>query len=894
MTIARKEFFPAVLAFAILMLALFAPGASAATAPNVAVLSPVTEGVSTPIRVAIDPVGNFYVTDPRGGGVLKYDSAGKLLQKIATGAPPLGIALTQGGNLVVGEGDAVVLMDRNGAELRKLGKGAGQFKMANGIAVDAAGFIYVVDSLDDCVQVFNAAGDFSLRFGTSGNLPGQFSMPTGIAYEKVSNQLAVVDTLNGRIQFFDFNGVYQRTIGSSGSGPLKFSYAMGIAFEYGNGPVPVLNRMYVVDAFQGNLQAIDPTGSGVFLSFIGSYGSGPGMLMAPTDAVFDPAGKRLLVANGYGNLPLFGIDQSPALPDTTPPPLTLNPVPASATAASLLVSGTVEAGATVTVSVNNAPAAAASVAGTDWNITVFLAAGANSITVKATDAAGNATTRTAATSLDVSAGIVTIDPVAAFTSVATQTITGTRQAGAIVSVATGTAALAGAVTYPTAASWKSVITGLAEGDNVITVTGRSTSGATATAAATVTLDTTAPALTVSALANGSYGASRVQNISGFVADPHLDKVAVNGVPRTVSNGFFSAAVELGNGTNSIAVTATDLAGNVRTDTRTVSFDPARQLLTVATPADGISTKTAVLSLNGTVAANCTVSVNGAPAAVSGTGWSATVNLAAGVNTIDVSAKDLAGNIARLKRTVILDTARPELAIAAPPQDTASNSGSLAVTGTAAAGSTLTYAVNGVPAPLALVNGEFGLTAQFPAEGAYAIAVTATDAAGASSVAIRNVNYDRTPPSLTINPADAPAPTAVSGTADPGATVSAADKNGAVGSVVTTGGTWSLDLTGVGYDPATLAVTAVDAAGNAMTRILSAAGPDGDLDGDGRVTISDALRTLRIAVKLNVPTASDLVHGDVGPLAGGALHPDGTIDLTDALLILRKAVGLQSW
>jgi hypothetical protein len=125
-------------------------------------------------------------------------------------------------------------------------------------------------------------------------------------------------------------------------------------------------------------------------------------------------------------------------------------------------------------------------------------------------------------------------------------------------------------------------------------------------------------------------------------------------------------------------------------------------------------------------------------------------------------------------------------------------------------------------------------------------------------------------------------------------VAAADKNGAVGNVVTTGGTWNLDLTGIGYDPATLALTAVDAAGNTMTRTLAGTGPDGDLDGDGRLTVNDALRALRIAVKLIEPTANDYTHGDVGPLVGGSAHPNGTIDLVDAILILRKLVGVESW
>ena len=863
-----------------------------AVAPQVTTLNPVTEGVSTPVRLAIDPVGNFYVTDPRGGGVLKHSSAGNLLRIMPTGTPPQGIALTQNGNLVVSEGDYAVLMDGNGVELRKLGNGAGQFKMANGIAVDAAGYIYVVDSLDNCVQVFTAAGDYSFRFGSTGNQPGQFSMPSGIAYEKTANQLAVADTLNGRVQFFDVTGAYQKSIGSYGSGPLKFTYLAGIAFEYDNGSL--LKRMYAVDAFQSNVQAIDPSGSGAFLSFIGSYGSNPGQLMVPNDVAFDQTKGRLIVTNGYGNLSLFGIDWGTTPTDTIPPALTLNTPPVATGSASLTVSGTVEEGASVTVSVNGAPAIPATVTGTDWSILVSLAAGMNTISVRATDAAGNFTILGGETTLADLPITVTIDPFDSLSNVATRTISGSMAQGATVSLTTSTRAVAGAVTYPTATTWKSVISGLAEGDNVITATARKTSGSITTDSATITLDTTAPALVVSALADGSHSASRMQNITGRVTDLHLDKVTVNGTVVPVSNGLFSAAVELVNGVGSIAVKASDLAGNVTADTRAVSFDAKGPSLAISSPADGISTKTAVLSLKGTVAANCTVTVNGAPAAVSGTGWNATVNLASGVNTLLVSATDLAGNVVSLKRTVLLDVARPELAIGVPAQDTATNTASLAMTGTATAGSTVAYAVNGVSTPLSLAGDAYGFTVQFANEGVYAVTVTATDAAGNSSVTTRNVIYDKTLPALLINPVTTPAPVALSGSVDPHATVTAADKNGAVGNVVASGGTWNLDLTGIGYDPATIVLTATDAAGNSITRSLTGSGPDGDLDGDGRLSVSDALRALRIAVKLIEPTADDYIHGDVGPLVGGSVHPNGTIDLVDAILILRKVVGLESW
>jgi hypothetical protein len=54
-----------------------------------------------------------------------------------------------------------------------------------------------------------------------------------------------------------------------------------------------------------------------------------------------------------------------------------------------------------------------------------------------------------------------------------------------------------------------------------------------------------------------------------------------------------------------------------------------------------------------------------------------------------------------------------------------------------------------------------------------------------------------------------------------------------------------------------------------------------------VSIDDALKAIRIAVGLATPTAEDLLNGDVAPLGA----PDGQINTADALLILKKAVGL---
>ncbi len=61
-----------------------------------------------------------------------------------------------------------------------------------------------------------------------------------------------------------------------------------------------------------------------------------------------------------------------------------------------------------------------------------------------------------------------------------------------------------------------------------------------------------------------------------------------------------------------------------------------------------------------------------------------------------------------------------------------------------------------------------------------------------------------------------------------------------------------------------------------------------------VNSTDALKALRIAAGIDTPTANDLAHGDVAPLASGKRVPDGKIDLSDVMAILRKSAGLPSW
>ena len=106
-------------------------------------------------------------------------------------------------------------------------------------------------------------------------------------------------------------------------------------------------------------------------------------------------------------------------------------------------------------------------------------------------------------------------------------------------------------------------------------------------------------------------------------------------------------------------------------------------------------------------------------------------------------------------------------------------------------------------------------------------------------------------------------------------------------------TWSCEINGLAAGTNNVTVSAMDIVfneskvGGVITRIL----PDGNFKGTGEVDITDALKAMRIAVKLVPATQLDLLHGDIAPLVDGKTTQDGVIDIADALLILRKTVGL---
>lgn len=354
------------------------------------------------------------------------------------------------------------------------------------------------------------------------------------------------------------------------------------------------------------------------------------------------------------------------------------------------------------------------------------------------------------------ADAISIDQVVSPTKSTSQTVTGAMDPGAVVSVQCD-GAVAGVVSYPTESSWSVLITGLKEGSNDVIAS--SDIGSPASATAVIVVDTTAPMLTVSTLADGAFTNNQTLNVAGVATDGAngAPGVSVNGTVVTLAaDGSFSYPLTLSTGANSVITIATDTAGNSAEDKRTVTLDQAAPQITIDSPADNIATSQSPMAVTGTVDENSLVefSVNGGSpqaALMSGTSFTADVSLAQGINTITITATDRAANTSTAKRTVTYDTTKPALQIQDPSQDIVTNQSGYTVKGTVSdtlSTVTVTVAVDGVTSTPPVNSGAFEQPVSFDANRTYQITATATDAAGNATSVVRNIIYDNIPPTIT--------------------------------------------------------------------------------------------------------------------------------------------------
>ncbi|BFM91226.1 BapA/Bap/LapF family large adhesin [Acinetobacter baumannii] len=651
---------------------------------------------------------------------------------------------------------------------------------------------------------------------------------------------------------------------------------------------PVLDPINATDPVSGTAEAgstvtvtyPDGTTATVVAGTDGSWSvPNPGNLVdgdTVTATATDPAGNTSLPGTGTVSA------------DITAPVVALDDVLTNDSTPAL--TGTVnDPTATVVVNVDGTDYPAVNNGDGTWtladNTLPVLADGPHTITVTATDAAGNAGTDTAVVTIDTTApNAPVLDPINA-----TDPVSGTAEAGSTVTVTypDGTTAT---VVAGTDGSWSVPNPGnLVDGDTV-TATATDPAGNTSLpGTGTVSADITAPVVALDdVLTNDSTPA-----LTGTVNDPTATVVVnVDGTDYPAVNngdGTWTLADNtlpvLADGPHTITVTATDAAGNAGTDTAVVTID------TTAPNAPVLDPINATDPVSGTAEAGSTVTVtypDGTTATVvAGTDGSWSVpnpgNLVDG-DTVTATATDPAGNTSLPGTgTVSADITAPVVAL----DDVLTNDSTPALTGTVNdPTATVVVNVDGTDYP-AVNNGDGTWTLAdntLPtlADGPHTITVTATDAAGNAGTDTAVVTIDTTAPNAPVlDPINATDP--VSGTAEAGSTVTVTYPDGTTATVVAgTDGTWSVPNPGNLVDGDTVTATATDPAGN--TSLPGTGTVSADITAPV-VALDDVLTndsTPALTGTVNDPTATVVVNVD-GTDYPAVNNGDGTWTLADNTL-----------
>ncbi len=259
-----------------------------------------------PRGIAADLTGSIYVADTWNHRIQKFDSSGKFLRKwggqgTSDGqfATPQGVAVDVLKNLVyvLDSGNCrVQKFDTSGTFLKKWGSpgtGNGQFGESPmgsgpcGIAVSMWGEVFVADTWNSRIQVFDGEGKFLRKWGSEGQGDGQFEEPRGIAADS-EEIVYVVEWSNHRVQKFDYWGSFRDKWGQSGIGDGWFNSPSAVALYPGY--LSSQNReIFVVDTWNHRIQKFDRWGG--FLTKWGSHGDSDGQFSVPMGTTLDAAGN---------------------------------------------------------------------------------------------------------------------------------------------------------------------------------------------------------------------------------------------------------------------------------------------------------------------------------------------------------------------------------------------------------------------------------------------------------------------------------------------------------------------------------------------------------------------------------------------------------------------------
>lgn len=266
-----------------------------------------------PYGIAVDSRGRIYVADSFQRSVFVLNPAQQRVERRASSARvslavPIGVALDDKDRLFVSDSfnHSITCFDPEGKVLAQFGRD--ELERPGGIAVDHQRHrLYVADAKAHRIAIFNTETFALERYLGGPNTsdtpgPGQFSAPTNVAVDPQGN-LYVTDTWNHRVQIFDRRGRFLRAFGSHGTRPGNFVRPKGIA-------VDSEGHIYVVDSEFNNFQIFSPEGQPLLA--VGSLGSEPGQFILITGIFIDSQDRIYTTEQEGGRVQIFQYLRQPS------------------------------------------------------------------------------------------------------------------------------------------------------------------------------------------------------------------------------------------------------------------------------------------------------------------------------------------------------------------------------------------------------------------------------------------------------------------------------------------------------------------------------------------------------------------------------------------------------
>ena len=263
-----------------------------------------------PYGVAVSKDGVLYITDTVQRKVFVIDPTARTVSFIGESGQgrvvkPIGVAVEDDGKVFVADAsqNRIFGYDADGNLAIAIGH-EGELENPSGLAIDQArDRLYVADSKKHVVMCYSSAdGTFVRQVGAPGKDPGLFAFPTNLSVD-ADGRLYVADTMNFRVQVFDAEGKFLKAIGSMGDATGNLSRPKGVALDSEG-------HIYVADANLHRFQIFDYEGNPLLL--VGLPGNKPGEFLLPAGVFIDHEDRVYVADQGNARVQVFQYLKAPA------------------------------------------------------------------------------------------------------------------------------------------------------------------------------------------------------------------------------------------------------------------------------------------------------------------------------------------------------------------------------------------------------------------------------------------------------------------------------------------------------------------------------------------------------------------------------------------------------